>query len=209
MLEYRRFDLQLTRLRVRGTDNFIDCPRLVIGKRDETSRVSTRETNAPFKRALCFSTTGDERLNRGYLAAVPTSALQVEELTPTLIFPRETCLDMLSKHSSCSGSSEVDLCCSGHASGLQNGGTGESSVSPSSPFFNRIYTGTHSHGFLEQDGYVSFPPLDLYQQDKRSTPVLFASSFEWGYVFRLTFSFFNTVFNVIFYMAVNISSSIC
>ncbi|KTW32727.1 uncharacterized protein T551_00212 [Pneumocystis jirovecii RU7] len=104
-------------------------------------------------------------------AAVPTSALQVEELTPTLIFPRETCLDMLSKHSSCSGSSEVDLCCSGHASGLQNGGTGESSVSPSSPFFNRIYTGTHSHGFLEQDGYVSFPPLDLYQQDKRSTPV--------------------------------------
>ncbi|KAG4306346.1 hypothetical protein PORY_000334 [Pneumocystis oryctolagi] len=104
-------------------------------------------------------------------AAVPTSALQVEELTPTLIFPRETCQDMLSKHSLCSGSLEADLCYSSHAPGLQNGSIGESSGSPSPPFFNRIFTGTHNHGFLEQDGYVSFPSLDLYQQDKRSTQV--------------------------------------
>ncbi|KAG4303181.1 hypothetical protein PCK1_000519 [Pneumocystis canis] len=53
-------------------------------------------------------------------SALPTSALQVEELTPTLIFPRETCLDILSKHSLCS-TSEQDIYGTNHFSNLQNG----------------------------------------------------------------------------------------
>ncbi|KAG5437737.1 hypothetical protein PCANB_000450 [Pneumocystis canis] len=76
-------------------------------------------------------------------SALPTSALQVEELTPTLIFPRETCLDILSKHSLCS-TSEQDIYGTNHFSNLQN-------------------------GFLK--GYVSFPSLELYSQDKRSTSI--------------------------------------
>ncbi|KAG5437573.1 hypothetical protein PCK2_000999 [Pneumocystis canis] len=39
-------------------------------------------------------------------------------------------------------------------------------------FPHSLFAGMHSHGFLEQEGYVSFPSLDLYSQDKRSTSIL-------------------------------------
>ncbi|EMR09218.1 hypothetical protein PNEG_02554 [Pneumocystis murina B123] len=97
-------------------------------------------------------------------AAVPTLALQVEELTPILIFPRKTCLDTLSKHSSCS-TSESNLCYQNNSLRIQNTMFAESG---SSPFFNRFFN--IQHNFSEQ-GYISFPPLDFYSQDKRSSSI--------------------------------------
>ncbi|QSL65958.1 hypothetical protein MERGE_003095 [Pneumocystis wakefieldiae] len=98
-------------------------------------------------------------------AAVPTLALQVEQLTPILIFPRKTCLDTLSKHSSCSISSESNLCYQNHSLRIQNTMLADSD---SLPFFNRFFN--IQHNFSER-GYVSFPPLDFYSQDKRSSSI--------------------------------------
>ncbi|KTW26653.1 hypothetical protein T552_02662 [Pneumocystis carinii B80] len=98
-------------------------------------------------------------------AAVPTLALQIEELTPIIIIPRKTCLDTLSKHSMCSVSLESNLCYQNQSLRIHNTVLTDSG---SSPFFNRFFNVQQD---FSEHGYVSFPSLDLYSQDKRSSSI--------------------------------------